>query len=91
MDKVVNTSGYVAVQHYNANGWTVKIESDNITYTFVPRHNLSLAWIKEEHLGKVLSIRRKGCCGTNPQRFHLASQINVNLWNTGNRHGIQGE
>ena len=81
---MINRNGYVAVQHYSSNPWAVHF--DDTTYHFVPQHNVSLAWIKEEHLNKILSITRKACCGTNPQRFHLASLINLNLWETGDRN-----
>lgn len=91
MEQVVNLDGYVAVQHYSSNPWTVKIQEDGTTYNFIPQYNVSMAWVREEHLAKILSITRKACCGTYPRRFHLASQINVNLWSTGNRHGVPDE
>jgi len=91
MDKVVNLDGFIAVQHYNSNPWDVKISADGTMYYFRPQHNISMAWVREEHLAQVLRITRKACCGTNPQRFHLASRINVNLWETGNRHGVPNE
>lgn len=84
MDKVIR-DGLVAVQHYSSNPWDVEIEG--MTYNFRPSHNVSIAMVKEEHLGRILSITRKACCGTNPQRFHLASLINYNLWKYGTRHG----
>ncbi|MHA2246910.1 MAG: hypothetical protein ACXADY_18340 [Candidatus Hodarchaeales archaeon] len=79
--------GMVAVQHYTTNGWTVKV--NDTVYTWMPKHNVSLAWVKEEDLSKILSIGTRGCCGGKRKRFHLASLINVNLWETGNRHGTK--
>jgi len=79
--------GMVAMQHYSSNGWTAKM-NDGTIYTFVPKHNISMAWIKEEHVNQLLSVLTKACCGNKQRRFYLASQINVNLWETNNRHGV---
>ena len=44
----------VAVQHYTSNGWNVSV--DGTVYIFTPRRNVSMAWVRREHLEKILSI-----------------------------------
>jgi hypothetical protein len=77
---------YVAVQHRTSNPVTVKIDRNGNLYSFVPKHNVSLAWIRPEDLDSILAIQEKVCCGNNKAlKFHLASQINTCLWETGER------
>jgi len=82
---MVERDGKVAIQHYTSNGWTVQVDDD--IYTWTPKYNVSLAWVKKEHVDKVLAIRNKSCCGNTRTRFVPASLINTNIWETGNRHG----
>lgn len=82
---MVIKDGMVAMQHYNSNSWSV--QAGDTPYTFVPKHNVSLAWVKEEHVNQLLSVQTKACCGKQQRRFFLASQVNVNIWETGNRYG----
>lgn len=84
---ITNSDGLVALQHYNSNPRTVKIQEDGTMYSFVPKSNVSLAWVKREHVDKLLTYKAKLCCRKNQNMFFLASQINVNLWETGNREG----
>jgi len=85
---VKNEEGLIAVQHYNQNGWDVEVKKNNLPskiYNFRPQHNVSMAWVAEEDLNKILSITVKACCGKHQKRFFLASQTNVNLFETGDR------
>jgi len=81
---VIVQDDMVAVQHYTSNGWNVSV--DGTVYIFTPRRNVSMAWVRREHLEKILSMGTRGCCGGRRKRFHLASLINVNLWTYGERH-----
>ena len=82
---MVKRNGLVAIQHYTTNGYTVQIDDD--TYAWVPKYNVSLCWVKKEHVDRVLAIKNKACCGKKRTRFVPASLLNVNMWETGNRHG----
>lgn len=88
MDAIVR-DGKIAVQHYSSNPWTVKV--NDTVYTWMPKYNISMAWVNEEDLSQILNIRTKACCNKDRNRFFLASLINVNLWETGDRHGKIGE
>lgn len=84
---ITNSDGFVALQHYNSNPRTVKIQADGTLYSFVPRHSVSLAWIDPKHVDSLLAQKAKLCCGKNQNLFFPASQINVNIWTTGTREG----
>lgn len=82
MDKILNENGEVAVVHWNSNGAAVG-PLDGIIYQFVPRNTVSLAWIKEEHLDYVLSLRAKICCNKTRLKFSLANKNQLSVYNTG--------
>ena len=82
---VKNPDGLVAVQHFNTNPATIKIEASGNVYSFVPQHNVSLGWIREEDLGSVLKVMARVCCGKTAVKFHLANELNVSIWQTGDR------
>lgn len=78
--------GKVALQHRTTNPVTVQIDGTDRVYTFVPQNNVSLAWVEEQDVNRLLAIKEKSCnCGNGAkaQKFFLASDINVCLWETG--------
>ena len=83
---MVTRNGLVALQHYNSNPCTIQIKEDNKSYSFVPKLNVSLAFVEPEHVDKLLQLRAKMCCGKQQNKFFLASEINTNLWQYGSRH-----
>ena len=80
---MVIRDGYVATQHYTANGWHVKV--GDTLYTWTPSHNISLGWVKEGDLSKILNIDTRACCVKRKKRFFVASAVNVKLYETGER------
>lgn len=82
---VMNSAGLVALKHYNSNGATVKMEADGTMYSFVPRQSVSLAWVKPEHLDALLTVKARICCGKQANKFRLANQMDVGVWETGDR------
>lgn len=87
MEIVKRADGFVALQHRNSNPATVRIESNGHEYTFVPQYNVSLAFVAPEDVEPLLHVLARICCGKMDYKFTYASQINVNLWSTGNRYG----
>lgn len=78
--------GLTALQHWNSNPATVKMDGTDRVYTFVPKYNVSLAWVQEQDVEKLLSIKAKTCeCngGAYTQKFRIASDINVSIHETG--------
>jgi len=54
-------------------------------YVFVPKHNISLAWIDDEYVQRVLDMKRN-CCGNSKKiQFVLASETDVRRWTYGGR------
>lgn len=84
---MVIRDGKVAIQHHNTNA-SPPVVVDEDTYQSTPRFNVSLMWVKEEHLERILSQKVKGCdCGNGAMkpRFFIASEINVSIHETGDR------
>lgn len=52
-------------------------------YIFVPRANISLAWIEPEDVPMVLTIKRKGCCNKSQKEFQPANESDVRRWTNG--------
>lgn len=80
--------GKVALQHRSTNPTNVQIEGTDRVYSFVPRSNVCLAWVNEEDVPKLLSIRTKTCeCngGAYGPKFFEASETNVCIHETGDR------
>ena len=84
--QMVIHDGKVALQHYNSNPCTVKIEEDNTYYSFVPKNNVSLALIEPKHVDALLRQLARMCCGKKQKKFFPASPINFNLWMYNSRH-----
>lgn len=90
---VTNESGQVAIK------WAIErripkpihMDGTNRTYVCVPQHNVFLFWAESEDVERLLNHREKSCnCGggIKVNAFMLASQLDVNLWTTGNREGV---
>ncbi len=82
---IKNSDGLIALRHYNSNPATVKMEVDKSLYSFVPRLSVSLAWVKPEHVNALLQTQAKICCGKQANKFRLANEMDVGLWETGTR------
>jgi hypothetical protein len=78
---VENDTGEVAMRHWTSNGVN-QIVGERV-YCFRPQHNVCLAWVKEEDVAYLLSLRAKACCGSTPQKFRVANQNDVNVWEKG--------
>lgn len=88
---VKRNDGTIAVQWViNTNGKTVQIQSTDRYYVFTPKMNVVMAWVREEDVARLLTVKEKTCnCnnGTYKNAFQYASLVNVNLWMFGNREG----
>jgi len=81
---MIKKNGLVALQHYNQNSKSVKV--NDTVYTFTPQHNVSLTWAKEEDVPVLLGMKAKVCCGKTKPLCFIASETNVNIWTTGDRY-----
>lgn len=87
---VKNEEGKVALRHWNSNP-SRPIQIGDTIYQSTPQHNISLMWVDESDVEKILNSpenKRKVCdCGggTSGPRFHLANELDVSLFLTGDR------
>jgi len=87
-NRIVRDDGFVAMQHINTNGANVQI--GGVTYVFIPTRNVALSWVAPEHIGRMMEVKTRACCGNrNKQKFVLASLINTNIYVYGSREGKQ--
>lgn len=73
-----------AVKYYQPRQKDVRVGED--LYRFFVKANIAMAWVKNEHVDQVLSVRG-GCCGQKkPGVFRLANEDDVRRWtNNGGR------
>lgn len=76
-----NSEGKIAVKHFNSNGanWQV----GDKTYVWVPKYNISLAWVDEADWPALNSAMINVCCGHTGHKFFLANANDVSIHETG--------
>lgn len=76
-----NAAGEVALRYYQTIPHTISVSGQQ--YAFVVRANICLAWIKPEHVAKVLSTTKR-CCGNSVKTvYHYANESDVRRWTNG--------
>jgi hypothetical protein len=87
---VKNVEGKIAMKHHSTNP-SRPIQIGEKVYQAVPQFNISLMWVEETDVEKILNspeFKTKGCnCGggvTKPL-FTLANELDVSLFLTGDR------
>ena len=80
---VKNEEGLVAIEHYNTNGASVHMDATGNDYVWTPSYNVSLAWVREEDVPALLAVRTRACCNQTKNKFRLAGELNVKIWQTG--------
>ena len=76
---VKNNLGQVAVRHWNSNGFDVAVSPTRV-YNFRPANTVSMAWVFEEDVPTLLSMKAQICCGQSKNKFHLANDAEVSVW-----------
>lgn len=84
-DQQINEAGQVALKHYTSNPVTVQVGPEKVSYSFVPKLSISMAWINPEHVDTLLNLKARVCCGNQANKFRLANALDVCLWETGER------
>lgn len=74
-------SDKVAVRYYLSAPKTVHIGED--TYNFVNKANVSIAWVKREHVDTVLAMKKSCCSGQRKTQFRLADVTHIRRWKAG--------
>ena len=90
---ITNENGWVLLRHRNSNPKTVNISEDNTVYSFstanpsgqVKCAYVSAAWVRPEHVDRLLAHLSRVCCGKRAETFHPANELDMKLWLTGER------
>ena len=78
-----NEDGWVALKRYQTINKLVTAGGKE--YMFITKYNICLAWIRPEHVGQVLSIKKECCSGSKKPMFCYASETAVRRWTYGGR------
>jgi len=73
----------VAVRCYRTIPKHVTIAGE--TYIFSVQHNISLCWVKPEHVGRMLAIKKSCCGGSKKKLFFLADEVHIRRHQFGGR------
>jgi hypothetical protein len=78
---ITNSDGWVALKRYQKINKLISVGGEQ--YLFQTRANICLAWVRPEHVGAVLAIK-KVCCGGNKKPMFLhANESDVRRWENG--------
>jgi len=82
---ITNSAGEVALKYYLPTGKYISL-SATIEYVFVAEANISLCWVKPEHVDRILAIKKTCCGNTHKPMFRYANETEVRRWtNRGGR------
>ena len=70
--------GYTAMKYFQPMPQNVKV-GENV-YHFEPKKNISMAWVKDEHVNAVLSLVKVCCGGNKTHPYRLANDSDVRIW-----------
>lgn len=75
---VYNANGEVAMKHAQPNTQFVNVSGRE--YVFFPKRNVSMCWVREEDVQKILDITRQCCGGNKAHPYRLAHGGDVRVW-----------
>jgi hypothetical protein len=76
-----NDDGWVALKRFQTINKMVNVGGEE--YLFATRANICLAWVRPEHAGQVLAIKRVCCSGSRRPMFTYANEADVRRWSAG--------
>lgn len=74
----IKRDGKVALVRYMP--LSQSVEFNGKRYEFVDRKGVSLCWVDESDVGKVLEVTKQCCGGVRTRLFRYANQAQVNYW-----------
>lgn len=85
----VEKDGKIAIKHHNSNPSRPVQVGDKIYQAF-PQHNISLMWVDSADAAKIVNSPEnktsQGCaCGASKPLFSYANELDVSLFETGDR------
>ena len=80
---VTNDDGWVALKRYQTINKVVMVSKEE--YAFFTQNNICMAWVKPEHVGQILAIKKVCCGGGKKSQFLHANETDVRRWEFGGR------
>jgi hypothetical protein len=78
---IANEDGWVALKQYQKINKVVEVGGES--YLFFTKANICLAWVRPEHVGVVLGIKKVCCGGSKKPMFLYANENDVRRWTQG--------
>ncbi len=78
---ITNDDGWIALKRYQTINKIVTVGGEE--YLFYTKANICLAWIRPEHVGAVLNIKKKCCGGNTKSQFRYANENDARRWSAG--------
>jgi hypothetical protein len=78
---VTNDDGWVALKRFQTINKVVTVGGEE--YLFFTKANICLAWIRPEHVGEILNIKKVCCGGSKKPAFRYANESDARRWNAG--------
>jgi hypothetical protein len=75
---ITNDNGEIAVRYSQSTQKYVSV--GGIGYVFVVKYNISMAWIRPEHVNTVLRMTKECCGGRKHKMFTATDQTHVDRW-----------
>jgi len=76
-----NEDGWIAIKRYQTINKVVSVGGEE--YLFLTKANICMAWIKPEHAGAILQIKKECCGGSRKAEFRPANENDVRRWEAG--------
>lgn len=81
---ITNDTGQVALKHYQPAQVIAQSNPSGNDYVFVPKANISLAFVRQEDIDSLLARKTCACGGQNRKsRFLYANEDDVRRWSNG--------
>ena len=78
---ITNDDDWIALKRPQTINKVVTVRGEQ--YLFHTRANICLSWIRPEHVGSVLNIKKACCGGKKKSMFRYANEADVRRWTNG--------
>jgi len=79
---ITNDDGWIALKHRQPTQVLTKKTPSGHDYVFVPKANISMAWVRPDDVDNLLA-RKSGCCGNKKKSYTYANEDDVRRWTNG--------
>lgn len=80
MNLQINLENKAALKYYQPIQKYIRM-GDGTEYVFVPKVNISMAWVDQKHVNTIMSMKRTDCnCSSGNPIFRIANEQDVRIW-----------